>query len=249
MMSTPDLTVQGRVATITLRRPDKANRLGPDDLAALANHVAEVNTMAHVLVLVIRSEGKYFCSGYDVSKLATPSTVSFEDVINAFEDCRPVTVAVLHGGVYGGAIDLALACDFRIGAYGIDIFMPAARLGVMFTGRELQRSLTRLGADQTKRLFLTGERIEAEEMFRIGFLTQLEAPENLTSSVNDLLTRLAGMAPLSLLAMKKHINQANQGMLDVAELERDMERSRTSNDRLEGILAWKEKRDPRFTGD
>lgn len=247
-MGTPELQIDGSVARIILRRPDQANRLEPEDLGALAEHIATVNARPEVLVLVLQSEGKYFCSGYNIAQIGGTRQVEFDEVINALEDCRPVTVAVLHGSVYGGATDLALACDFRLGAQGIDMFMPAARLGLHFYPRGMERYVTRLGLDQAKRLFLTAERIDAAEMKAIGFLTRLVAPAELGRAAQTLVATLAGMAPIALLGMKKHLNRIALGTLDVADVKRDMARSGASADLKEGQVAWAEKRPPRFTG-
>ena len=247
-MGIPELRIDGGVARITLRRPDQANRLEPDDLAALADHIATVNGRPEVLVLVLQSAGKYFCSGYDISKIGGPGSIGFEAVINLLEDCRPVTVAVLQGSVYGGATDMALACDFRVGARGIDMFMPAARLGLHFYPRGLERYVSRLGLDQAKRLFLTAERINADEMKAIGFLTQLVPAEELGKAADALIGTLSSMAPLPLIGMKKHLNRIARGTVDAADLQFDMARSVASADLREGQSAWTEKRKPRFTG-
>ena len=246
---TPELQIQDHVATITLRRPEVANRLAPEDLAVLVDHVAAVNATEQVLVLRVRGQGKYFCSGYDIGKIgAGGRSVSFEAMVDAFEDARPVTIAALHGGVYGGGTDLALSCDFRIGARGIDMFMPAARLGLHFYQRGLERYVARLGLDTAKKLFLPAQRIDAEEMRACGFLTDLVAPEALDEAVERLSGQLAAMAPIALLGMKKHLNRIARGTLDVADLNRDMVRARDSEDIREGAKAWAEKRVPRFTG-
>ncbi|MET0542548.1 MAG: enoyl-CoA hydratase/isomerase family protein [Variovorax sp.] len=249
MMGTPELDIEGAVARITLRRPAQANRLEPDDLVVLAQHIATVDARPEVLVLVLQSEGSYFCSGYDISRIGASShAVAFDEVINALEDCRPVTVAVLQGSVYGGATDMALACDFRVGAQAIDMFMPAARLGLHFYPRGLERYVTRLGLDNAKRLFLTAERIDAEEMKRIGFLTHLAQPDALHEAAQRLVATLSGMAPIPLLGMKKHLNRIARGTLDLAALHEDMARAAASADLREGQAAWAEKRPPRFTG-
>lgn len=247
-MGIPELEIDGAVARITLRRPAQANRLEPDDLVSLAEHIATVNARPEVLVLVLQSGGKYFCSGYDISKIGGQRTVEFDEVINALEDCRPVTVAVLQGSVYGGATDMALACDFRLGAQGIDMFMPAARLGLHFYPRGLERYVTRLGVDQAKRLFLTAERIGADEMKVIGFLTQLVPADDLRNAARRLVDTLASMAPIPLIGMKKHLNRIARGALDMADLQQDIARAGTSSDLREGQAAWAEKRAPRFTG-
>lgn len=251
-MGNPELQIDGAVARITLRRPEQANRLEPDDLAVLADHIATVNAMPEVLVLMLQSEGKYFCSGYDITRIGSSTgsseSVAFDEVINALEDCRPVTLAVLQGSVYGGATDMALACDFRLGARGIDMFMPAARLGLHFYPRGLERYVTRLGLDNAKRLFLTAERIGAEEMKAIGFLTHLESPEGVAEAAQGLIATLSAMAPIPLIGMKKHLNRIARGTLDLADLQHDMARAGASADLREGQAAWAGKRAPRFTG-
>lgn len=245
---TPDLRIHGHVATITLRRPEQANRLGVDDLAALADHIAVVNAADDVRVLRFEAGGKSFCSGYDIASLGAARAVAFDEMVNAVEEARPVTIAVLQGGVYGGATDLALACDFRLGAEGIEMFMPAARLGLHFYRRGLERYVSRLGLDHAKRLMLTAERIDAAEMKAIGFLTQLLPADELQAAAERLTDTLAAMAPLAMLPMKQHLNRIALGRLDAEALARDMARAAQSADLQEGRAAWAEKRPPRFTG-
>jgi enoyl-CoA hydratase len=244
----PTLTVAGSIARITLNRPAQANRLGPDDLAALSSHIATVND-SDVLVLQIAGSGKYFCSGFDLSKFATRTEKSaFEDVVNALEDCRPVTIASINGGVYGGATDLALACDFRIGVEATRMFMPAARLGLHFYQRGLERYVSRLGLDTAKRMFLTCEEFNAGQLLACGFLTECVAPEMLDARVAALSDLLAGMAPIPLLGMKHHLNAIARNALDVEALDADIRRAARSSDLAEGARAWAEKRRPNFTG-
>jgi enoyl-CoA hydratase/carnithine racemase len=245
---TPELLIDGHVATITLRRPKQANRLDPDDLAALAEHVAAVNAREEVLVLRLQAGGKYFCSGYDIGQIGGPRTLTFDSMVDAFEEARPVTLAVIQGGVYGGATDLALACDFRLGVPGVDMFMPPARLGLHFYQRGLERYVTRLGVDVAKRLILTAEKIGAEEMRACGFLTHLVPADELQATADRLTDTLAGMAPLAMLGMKKHLNRIARNALDVDDLKHDMLRAARSEDLKEGTAAWAAKRAPRFTG-
>ncbi|HSW08993.1 enoyl-CoA hydratase/isomerase family protein [Aquabacterium sp.] len=247
-MNTPELLIDGAVATIRLRRPEQANRLGPDDLAQLSEHIATVNATEAVLVLRLLASGKSFCSGYDIGSLAGDRALVFDEVVNALEDARPVTLALLQGGVYGGATDLALACDFRLGVPGIEMFMPAARLGLHFYQRGLERYVSRLGLDTAKRLLLTAERIDAGEMKAIGFLTHLVAAEALQSTAEGLTKTLTSMAPLAVLGMKKHLNRIATSRLDGDEFNRDMLRAAQSADFQEGRASWAEKRPPKFTG-
>ena len=247
-MGLPLLDIQGHVATLTLDRPEQANRLEPDDLAVLIDHIATVDAAAQVLVLRLQSTGKYFCSGYDIGDIGATRTAAFEDMANALEDARPVTLALLQGGVYGGATDLALACDFRIGVPATDMFMPAARLGLHFYPRGLQRYLSRLGLDTAKRLFLTAERIGADEMKAIGFLTHLVSADVLGATADELTATLCVMAPLALLGMKKNLNRMATGRLDVAEMQADIERTMQSADLQEGRAAFVQRRSPSFSG-
>ncbi len=246
--STPTLEIAGPVATLTLRRPAQANRLTAEDLECIAAHVATVNDDPAVLVLLLRSTGKYFCSGYDIGSIGGARKVDFAAVVDAVEDARPVTIAALHGGVYGGATDLALACDFRVGAPGIDMFMPAARLGLHYYRSGMERYVTRLGLDNAKRLFLTAQRIAADEMLRIGYLTHLAGEDGLDAEVTALAQTCATMAPLPLIGMKRHLNRIARGTLDAQALQADIRRAYESADLREGQAAWAEKRPPRFTG-
>lgn len=245
---TPELTVDGAVATITLRRPDQANRLTPDDLAQLAMLLAQVNAMPGVLVLLLRGTGKYFCSGYDIASIGGERPVDFAGMVDTVEQARPVTIAVLHGGVYGGATDLALACDFRVGSQGIDMFMPAARLGLHYYQSGMERYVSRLGLDNAKLLFLTAQKQNAQQMKSMGYLTHLVAPADLEAEVGQLVQACAGMAPLALLGMKRHLNRMARGTLDVHALRADMRRAYESKDLREGQAAWAQKRAPRFSG-
>ncbi len=250
MATAPALDIAHPVATLTLRRPENANRLEPDDLKSVLAHLATVNRDPGILVLQIRGEGKYFCSGYDISSLATQSgnPLGFEDMANAVEAASPVTVAVVHGGAYGGGTDLALACDFRIGTHAAEMFMPAARLGLHYYRGGLERYVTRLGLDTAKRLFMTAERLDAQAMRACGFLTDLVTADELEASVKKLTDTLAAMAPLALLGMKKHMNRIARGALDVDALNTEIARAAASDDIREGAAAWAAKRPPKFTG-
>jgi enoyl-CoA hydratase len=247
----PSLSIQGKVAVITLNNPESANRLTVDDLETLQAHISNVNKTSEISVLVLKSTGKYFCSGFDITSLdesAKEKSLMFEVVVNAVEDCRPITIASVQGGVYGGATDLVLACDFRVGSQSADMLMPAAKLGIHFYQRGLMRYVSRLGVDTAKRLLLTAEKIESAEMKEIGFLTELVPHEDLDQAVKALTEQLMLMAPLAILGMKKHLNRIASNTLDVDELNEDVARAQNSEDLQEGRKAWAEKRAPVFKG-
>ncbi|WEE78641.1 enoyl-CoA hydratase/isomerase family protein [Comamonas testosteroni] len=246
----PRLDFQDCMATITLQRPTVANRLAPDDLPVLIECIACVNQREDVRVLVLRSEGRHFCSGYDISQIENSQSQgsSFGEMVDVVEQCRAVTIAAIQGGVYGGATDLALACDFRVGSMAADMFMPAARLGLHFYASGLERYVSRLGLDTAKRLFLSCERLDAEQMKACGFLTHLVAQTELEETVASLAGTLGAMAPLALFGMKKHLNLIACGRHDPEAIAREVQRSVESEDLREGGLAWREKRTPLFRG-
>jgi enoyl-CoA hydratase/carnithine racemase len=246
----PELLIQGACASITLRRPEVANKLLPQDLVTLRSQIDEINAAPGVLVLTLQSVGKHFCSGYDIGEIANSQNEgsSFGEMVDAIESCRPVTIAAIQGGVFGGATDMALACDFRVGGRNSQMFMPAARLGLHFYASGLERYVTRLGLDTAKRLFLTGEKLQAQAMKDCGFLTDLTDGVDITTAVQQLQAILAGMAPLALLGMKKHLNAIARGMQERASIDAAVQATIASADLQEGGLAWREKRAPQFIG-
>jgi len=112
----------------------------------------------------------------------------------------------------------------------------------------MRRYVSRLGVDQAKRLFLTAERIDAQEMLRIGFLTELVPADALQDRIQALSETLANMAPLALLGVKHHLNRIAMGDVDNQAIGEAVRRAEASQDIKEGALAWKEKRAPRFQG-
>lgn len=247
----PKLTIDGPIAAIRFCKPDYANRLSPDDLLTLREYIATVNKTKEVLVLQFVGEGKYFCSGYDISSLAAesaPSSLFFGETIDLIENARPVTIAAINGGAYGGGTDLCLACDFRIGVPSANMFMPAAKLGLHFYPGGMARYISRLGLNQAKRLFLTAEKIDAAEMLRIGFLTEIVQDGQLDARLAELSQLLADMAPIALLGIKKHLNLIARAQVESQNIEEGVLYSEGSSDISEGALAWKEKRVPQFKG-
>ena len=135
-------------------------------------------------------------------------------MLDALEALPFVTIAALNGSVYGGATDLALCCDLRIGAPGCRMFMPAARFGLVYYAGGLRRYVSRLGLNAAKKLFLTAMTIEAEEMLRIGFLTEIVERDSLRERVNAVLEAVRQTEPVAVRTMKRHLNQIGEGRFD-----------------------------------
>jgi enoyl-CoA hydratase/carnithine racemase len=250
----PELAVAGRMATVTLRRPGVANRLELSDLDAFHGAIARVNALPEVMVLRVRAQGRHFCSGFNIGQMdgeggGAEAGARFEALAAALEQARPVTIAELHGGVYGGATDLALACDFRIGSTQTEMQVPAARLGLLYYRGGMERFVSRLGVQTAKRLLLMADKLTAEQMLACGYLDRLHASnDELRADVDALSEQLAGMAPLALLGMKQHLNRIAAGTVDADALDRDIATCGASQDLREGALAWQQKRAPQFIG-
>jgi enoyl-CoA hydratase len=167
-------------------------------------------------------------------------------MVNRLEDLGVPTICRLNGGVYGGATDLALACDFRIGVDTADMFMPAALRGLHYYTSGIRRYVSRLGADNAKRLFLTAQKISAPEMLRIGYLTAMVAAEALDAEVERLAAILAGNAPVAMRGMKRTINEIARGELDEAAADQRARDSMRGAEIKEGVRAFAEKRPPQF---
>jgi enoyl-CoA hydratase len=253
--STPLLEIDGARATIRLNRPKHLNRLQPDDLAALLRLFDRIESAAAIRVLVLTGTGRAFSAGYDLNSITERATSSveetsagsaFEVVVNRLEDIGVPTICRLNGGVYGGATDLALACDFRIGIDTSEMFMPAARLGLHYYTSGIRRYVSRLGADNARKLFLTAQKISAAEMLRIGYLTSMVPAEALDEEVDRLATILAGNAPVAMRGMKRAINEFARGELDAAAADQRARDSMRGAEIKEGIKAFAEKRPPKF---
>lgn len=246
----PHLSVQKHVATLCLNRPDVANRLEVEDLQAIHRLLEQVNSDQNIRVLCIQATGRHFCSGFNTGKVSGEDAGAlFEAVAQALEATRPLTIAAINGGIYGGATDLALACDFRIGVDSTNMFVPAAEFGLHFYGSGLERYVSRLGLSVTKRVMLAGERLNADQMLSYGFLDKLVASvEELQAEVDQLSAHLAGMAPLAVQSMKRNLNNIARGALDRETLMSDILRVQASVDFAEGVKAKSEKRKPIFIG-
>ena len=206
-VATPSLLVNGSYAQITLQRPAQHNRIDPEDIQVIMAHLDTIECSPDVRAIVLTGSGaKTFCSGYTLGAIQSQLGRSFEDMLDRLEAISLPTICALNGSVYGGGTDLAICCDFRVGVTQSRMFMPAAKFGLHYYPGGLRRFVTRVGPGFTKKLFLTGQTINAEEMLRVGYLTELvtpeELPERIQAYVNAIVTGETGAVS----SMKRHID-------------------------------------------
>jgi enoyl-CoA hydratase/carnithine racemase len=216
----------------------------------LGEHLATVAAMPALRVLVLTGSGRAFCAGFNLDELRAggDGPARFERTVETLAALPLPTIARLNGGVYGGAIDLALACDFRLGVDTLEARMPAARIGLHYYASGLARAVARLGVGGAKRLFLVGEALGAAELLRLGFVDEALPAQALDARVDALARALAAGAPLAVQGMKRSIDEIALGTADPATLREREQRCAGSADLREGLAALDGKRPPRFEG-
>jgi enoyl-CoA hydratase/carnithine racemase len=245
------LAYRGPVATVTLERPAKHNLLEISDMGAFCAMHDEIDRRAGIRILVLTGSGeRSFCAGVDLGAVRETdwSTNPLEVLCDRMEAMTKIVVCGLNGNVYGGACDLALACDFRIGTDDMKLVMPPARLGVVYHETGLRRFVERLGPQVARRLFLASEVMDADELYRIGFLDRAVPRADFAAAVTGLVDELGAMSPLAVPAMKRAINEISRGNLDSARLKDETLACFASEDLIEGLAASRQKRKPAFKG-
>ena len=242
--------IQGSLATVTFCRPEKHNALEIGDLEALDSALVRLAGQSDIRTLVLNAQGKSFCAGVDFGAVAGHDWRDnpLERVSDRLENLPFPTLCVLQGGVYGGGTDLALACDFRLGARGIRSFIPPAKLGIQYHPHGLKRAVTRLGLGPVKRLFLATATFDDVEMLRTGFLDWLVEADALAERAQALAATLSGLAPQALRGMKQSLNEIAANLFDERSARDRAAASFRTEDFLEGRAAMAEKRPPQFKG-
>lgn len=253
--STPLLAVQGGVATITLNRPSQRNSLHDEDLHCLLGIFAQLNADAsvHVVVLTAETAGQarpVFSAGYHVGgfERSGHDPRLFETVPDGLEQLRPLTLCALNGSVYGGATDLLLACDLRIGLAGSEFRMPAVALGLHYYPSGLGRYVSRLGLNLAKRAFLSAQAIPCEHLQGVGLFEQLVSADEFDAAVGTWVHKLANLAPLAAQATKQSLNEIAAGQFDLTRLRARENLTAQSRDFAEGRAAFHERRAAKFEG-
>jgi enoyl-CoA hydratase len=246
-----DIRRDGPVATLRLNRPDKHNILAMAEVPAFLDLLDTLDADKSLRVIVLTGTGeKSFSAGVDLGDVLTRdwNDNPLERLADRIEALNVVTVCALNGSVYGGATDLALACDFRIGVEGMRLVMPPAKLGLVFHESGLRRYVERLGPQVARRLFLAAEQMDAATLLQVGYLDQLVPRAALDETVTAFTAHLASLSPLSLQISKKALNGICRGDLDSGWLKRETVACFATQDAAEGLAAAQEKRPPVFKG-
>jgi len=243
-------TVDGAVARITLDRPEAHNALDAAAMAAIASTLAGWSGRDDLRALIVTGRGRSFCAGAALGEMAGTdwSDNPLTRLCDALEAFPTPTIAALNGGVYGGGVELALACDFRIGVAGMRAFVPPARLGIHYEPAGIARAIDRLGSQMARRMFLLAESFDAESLADRGFLDFLVEPGALEARAADLAATISGLAPQAVRGMKRTIVELTRGTLDAEAARARIAACFASADHAEGLAAQRERRAPRFTG-
>jgi enoyl-CoA hydratase/carnithine racemase len=246
------------VVRLTISHPEKRNAL---DHAILDQLTSILGGLDARCVILTGTQGM-FSSGYDIGDI--PEDVfsieaeklvahPFTAAITALENYPYATVAALSGHTIGGGLELALSCDLRVARDGIQLGMPPAKLGLVYSHTGLRKFLDAIGEPRTRELFLLGRNVDAATALDWGLIHRVVGESDLQATALDLAEELAANAPLSISGNKRVLREllSAAGELDPAveaELIALRKACFASEDLREGVRAFGEKRPARWKG-
>ena len=245
------------IATLTLDRPDRLNAMADPMWDALYAHINAIAADDDIRAVILRGEGRAFCSGGDVTSMAQSDIKSgrarskkrHRTIIALYNLDKPV-IAATRGAVYGIGNALALACDLIVASDTTKFSMAFKKVGVVPDGGAIFFMVQRLGIAQAKELVYTARVFDAHEAQSLGLVSRVVPDTELETAALALATEFAESASYAL-ALAKKMFQA----MAVPTLEQLCEMEtlasgivRLTHDHQEGVAAFKEKRPPRFLG-
>lgn len=256
------------IALITLDAPDSHNALTIGDLRHLRKVLGACQDDEQVRVIVLTGAGdKAFCAGANLKATLPPATGFLGGALKTregeaeeggytrlidlsdLEIWKPM-IAAINGYCLGGGLELALQCDLRIACSGASFALPEAKVASIPAVGGVQYLLRAVPAAVAMKMALTGERIDAEKALSIGLISDLVPREQLLAQALELAECIAGNGPLAVQAIKKlALQTAHLAPREfVAQANLHWGLLRDSKDRIEGRVAFSEKRPPRYTG-
>jgi enoyl-CoA hydratase/carnithine racemase len=243
---------------VTLNRPDQRNALNGELLAALVDAMKSARDDDSVRAVVLTGAGdKVFCAGADLKERrgvtleqAAGHVTVISHAITSWADMRKPTICALNGSAYGGGLELALACDFRVLVEGAELALTEVRLGIMPGAGGTQRLPRLIGEARAKEMILLGRRVNGARALEIGLVNQVVPRAGLDAAIQGLIDELAACAPLSLTSAKLAIERGyGKPIQDALAVEREYyDVTLYSEDRNEGLAAFAEGRPPRYHG-
>ena len=249
---------RGSTEVWTIDGEKRRNAISRAALAEFAERVARVSRDHTTRAVVLTGAGeRAFCAGADLKERVGMSEAEVRGFLSqlgralrAMEHSDCIFIAALNGAALGGGTELALACDFRVAAPTAELGLTEVQLGIIPGGGGTQRLPRLVGPARAKDLILTGRRINAAEALAIGLVQRLAPEGRLLEVALGLAEQVAANAPLAVAAAKHAIDEGLALDLDAALAleQRHYETVLSSEDRLEGLAAFGEKRTPRFQG-
>src|SRR5215831_1521988 len=252
----PEFSVErmGRLEVWTIQgeaRRNSIRRALVEELQSLLDRVSsDTSTGA---VILTGAGDKAFCAGADLKERQGMSEdqvrallVNLRDLLGSFERSDCIFIAAINGLALGGGAEIALCCDFRVAADSAEIGLTEVRLGIIPGGGGTQRLTRLVGPGRAKDLILTGRRLNAAEAFAIGLVQRLAPEGRLLEVALAVAEQIAENAPLAVAAAKHAVDRGLDLEMDAA-LALELEQYETvlrSEDRLEGLRAFAEKRRP-----
>ena len=250
--------LRGSSAWVTINRPAAANSLSREVNERLQELAVALDEHDDVRTVVITGAGeKVFCAGADLKERRGVSAeeagayvTAISRAINAFADVRKPTICALNGSAYGGGLELALACDFRILVDSAELALTEVKLGIMPGGGGTQRLPRLIGEARAKEMILLGRRVNAARSLEIGLVHQAVPRPGLEAAVQALVAELVTCAPLSVRSAKVAIERGyGKPIQEALEIERECyDLTLFSQDRNECLAAFAEGRPPRYQG-